>query len=155
MCGIIWVYQFDKVEGFVYCILVDVEYEYEWLLGWQCQMLVCIEVLYWVIDVVVGDFGLLVVCKFDCEVWILMQGVYCELMLMLNCIIFQVCWLVICYWDVSGKLQIVVIFNGMLVIIWWLVVILENYQWFDGSVRVLDVLVLFVGVEVLELVVQW
>ncbi|MFY2859776.1 aminoacyl--tRNA ligase-related protein, partial [Mycobacterium sp. THU-M104] len=55
--GIIRVHQFDKVEGFVYCVPDDAEAEHRRLLGWQRQMLAQIEVPYRVIDVAAGDLG--------------------------------------------------------------------------------------------------
>lgn len=148
--GIIRVHQFDKVEGFVYCTPADAENEHERLLGWQRQMLARIEVPYRVIDVAAGDLGSSAARKFDCEAWIPTQGAYRELTSTSNCTTFQARRLATRYRDASGKPQIAATLNGTLATTRWLVAILENHQRPDGSVRVPDALVPFVGVEVLE-----
>lgn len=148
--GIIRVHQFDKVEGFVYCTAADAEHEHERLLGWQRQMLARIEVPYRVIDVAAGDLGSSAARKFDCEAWIPTQGAYRELTSTSNCTTFQARRLATRYRDASGKPQIAATLNGTLATTRWLVAILENHQRPDGSVRVPDALVPFVGVEVLE-----
>ncbi|WP_104594262.1 serine--tRNA ligase [Mycobacterium tuberculosis] len=148
--GIIRVHQFDKVEGLVYCTPADAEHEHERLLGWQRQMLARIEVPYRVIDVAAGDLGSSAARKFDCEAWIPTQGAYRELTSTSNCTTFQARRLATRYRDASGKPQIAATLNGTLATTRWLVAILENHQRPDGSVRVPDALVPFVGVEVLE-----
>lgn len=148
--GIIRVHQFDKVEGFVYCTPADAAHEHERLLGWQRQMLARIEVPYRVIDVAAGDLGSSAARKFDCEAWIPTQGAYRELTSTSNCTTFQARRLATRYRDASGKPQIAATLNGTLATTRWLVAILENHQRPDGSVRVPDALVPFVGVEVLE-----
>ncbi len=148
--GIIRVHQFDKVEGFVYCVPADAEAEHERLLGWQREMLARIEVPYRVIDVAAGDLGSSAARKFDCEAWVPTQGTYRELTSTSNCTTFQARRLATRYRDDGGKPQIAATLNGTLGTTRWLVAILENHQQPDGSVRVPEALVPFVGTEVLE-----
>jgi seryl-tRNA synthetase len=148
--GIIRVHQFDKVEGFVYCTPADAEAEHQRLLGWQREMLARIEVPYRVIDVAAGDLGSSAARKFDCEAWVPTQGTYRELTSTSNCTTFQARRLATRYRDTAGKPQIAATLNGTLATTRWLVAILENHQRPDGSVRVPDALVPFVGVELLE-----
>lgn len=148
--GIIRVHQFDKVEAFVYCVPADAEAEHDRLLGWQRQMLARIEVPYRVIDVAAGDLGSSAARKFDCEAWVPTQGTYRELTSTSNCTTFQARRLATRYRDDNGKPQIAATLNGTLATTRWLVAILENHQQPDGSVRVPDALVPFVGTEVLE-----
>ncbi len=148
--GIIRVHQFDKVEGFVYCIPADAEAEHQRLLGWQREMLARIEVPYRVIDVAAGDLGSSAARKFDCEAWVPTQRAYRELTSTSNCTTFQARRLATRYRDAGGKPQIAATLNGTLATTRWLVAILENHQRPDGSVRVPDALVPFVGVEVLQ-----
>jgi seryl-tRNA synthetase len=148
--GIIRVHQFDKVEGFVYCTPGDAEAEHQRLLGWQREMLARIEVPYRVIDVAAGDLGSSAARKFDCEAWVPTQRAYRELTSTSNCTTFQARRLAIRYRDTGGKPQIAATLNGTLATTRWLVAILENHQQPDGSVRVPDALVPFVGVELLE-----
>jgi seryl-tRNA synthetase len=148
--GIIRVHQFDKVEGFVYCMPADAEAEHQRLLGWQREMLARIEVPYRVIDVAAGDLGSSAARKFDCEAWVPTQGTYRELTSTSNCTTFQARRLATRYRDAAGKPQIAATLNGTLATTRWLVAILENHQRPDGSVRVPDALVPFVGTELLE-----
>jgi seryl-tRNA synthetase len=148
--GIIRVHQFDKVEGFVYCAPADAEAEHERLLGWQREMLARIEVPYRVIDVAAGDLGSSAARKFDCEAWVPTQGTYRELTSTSNCTTFQARRLATRYRDANGKPQIAATLNGTLGTTRWLVAILENHQRPDGSVRVPDALVPFVGTELLD-----
>jgi seryl-tRNA synthetase len=148
--GIIRVHQFDKVEAFVYCNPDDAEAEHERLLGWQREMLARIEVPYRVIDVAAGDLGSSAARKFDCEAWVPTQQAYRELTSTSNCTTFQARRLATRYRDPAGKPQTAATLNGTLATTRWLVAILENHQRPDGSVRVPDALVPFVGVEVLE-----
>ncbi|MGV0675785.1 serine--tRNA ligase [Mycolicibacterium fortuitum] len=148
--GIIRVHQFDKVEGFVYCKPEDAEAEHQKLLGWQREMLAAIEVPYRVIDVAAGDLGSSAARKYDCEAWVPTQQTYRELTSTSNCTTFQARRLSTRYRDENGKPQIAATLNGTLATTRWLVAILENHQQPDGSVRVPDALVPFVGTPVLE-----
>ena len=147
--GIIRVHQFDKVEGFVYCKPEDAEAEHQRLLGWEREMLALIEVPYRVIDIAAGDLGSSAARKFDCEAWVPTQGTYRELTSTSNCTTFQARRLSTRYRDENGKPQIAATLNGTLATTRWLVAILENHQQPDGSVRVPDALVPYVGKSVL------
>ena len=147
--GIIRVHQFDKVEAFVYCKPADAEAEHQRLLGWQRQMLAQIEVPYRVIDTAAGDLGSSAARKFDCEAWVPTQGTYRELTSTSNCSTFQARRLQTRYRDENGKPQIAATLNGTLATTRWLVAILENHQQPDGSVRVPEALVPYVGRSVL------
>ncbi|BBZ36664.1 serine--tRNA ligase [Mycolicibacterium confluentis] len=148
--GIIRVHQFDKVEGFVYCKPEDAEAEHQRLLGWQREMLAHIEVPYRVIDVAAGDLGSSAARKYDCEAWVPTQQAYRELTSTSNCTTFQARRLSTRYRDENGKPQTAATLNGTLATTRWLVAILENHQQPDGSVRVPDALVPYVGASVLE-----
>jgi seryl-tRNA synthetase len=148
--GIVRVHQFDKVEAFVYCTPADAEAEHKRLLGWQREMLARIEVPYRIIDTAAGDLGASAARKFDCEAWVPTQRAYRELTSTSNCTTFQARRLATRYRDTAGKPQIAATLNGTLATTRWLVAILENHQTPDGSVRVPDALVPFVGTELLE-----
>jgi seryl-tRNA synthetase len=148
--GIIRVHQFDKVEAFVYCRPDEAEAEHQRLLGWQREMLAHIEVPYRVIDTAAGDLGSSAARKFDCEAWVPSQGTYRELTSTSNCTTFQARRLSTRYRDENGKPQIAATLNGTLATTRWLVAILENHQQPDGSVRVPDALVPYVGRSVLQ-----
>ncbi|HEX2212542.1 MAG TPA: serine--tRNA ligase [Mycobacterium sp.] len=147
--GIIRVHQFDKVEGFVYCTPEQAEAEHDRLLGWQRQMLALIDVPYRVIDIVAGDLGSSAARKFDCEAWVPTQQTYRELTSTSNCTTFQARRLAVRYRDENGRPQTAATLNGTLATTRWLVAILENHQQADGSVRVPQALVPFVGTDLL------
>ena len=147
--GIIRVHQFDKVEAFVYCKPEDAEAEHQRLLDLERRMLALIEVPYRVIDTAAGDLGSSAARKFDCEAWVPTQRTYRELTSTSNCTTFQARRLSTRYRDENGKPQIAATLNGTLGTTRWLVAILENHQQPDGSVRVPDALVPYVGKSVL------
>ena len=147
--GIIRVHQFDKVEGFIYCRPEDAESEHEKILGWQKEMLAAIEVPYRVIDVAGGDLGSSAARKFDCEAWVPTQNTYRELTSTSNCTTYQARRLQVRYRGENGKPQIAATLNGTLATTRWIVAILENHQQPDGSVRVPEALVPFVGTDLL------
>ncbi|MBJ7340812.1 serine--tRNA ligase [Mycolicibacterium sp.] len=147
--GIIRVHQFDKVEAFVYCKPEDADAEHRRLLDLERRMLALIEVPYRVIDTAAGDLGSSAARKFDCEAWVPTQGTYRELTSTSNCTTFQARRLSTRYRDENGKPQIAATLNGTLGTTRWLVAILENHQQPDGSVRVPDALVPYVGRSVL------
>ncbi|MGN0124842.1 MAG: serine--tRNA ligase [Rhodococcus sp. (in: high G+C Gram-positive bacteria)] len=148
--GIIRVHQFDKVEMFVYCRPEEAAAEHERLLAWERDMLAAIDVPYRVIDVAAGDLGSSASRKFDCEAWVPTQERYRELTSTSNCTTFQGRRLNIRYRDENGKPQTAATLNGTLATTRWLVALLENHQQADGSVKVPEALVPFVGREVLE-----
>ncbi len=148
--GIIRVHQFDKIEMFVYCRPEDAEDEHRRLLAWERDMLAAIEVPYRVIDVATGDLGSSAARKFDCEAWVPTQQTYRELTSTSNCTTFQARRLGTRYRDANGKPQVAATLNGTLATTRWLVAILENHQEPDGSVRVPDALVPYVGTSVLQ-----
>ncbi|MBS9374385.1 serine--tRNA ligase [Rhodococcus sp. B50] len=148
--GIIRVHQFDKVEMFVYCRPEEAAAEHERLLAWEREMLAAIDVPYRVIDVAAGDLGSSASRKFDCEAWVPTQERYRELTSTSNCTTFQGRRLNVRYRDENGKPQTAATLNGTLATTRWLVALLENHQQADGSVKVPEALVPFVGREVLE-----
>jgi len=148
--GIIRVHQFDKVEMFVYCRPEEATAEHERLLAWERDMLAAIDVPYRVIDVAAGDLGSSASRKFDCEAWVPTQERYRELTSTSNCTTFQGRRLNVRYRDENGKPQTAATLNGTLATTRWLVALLENHQQADGSVKVPEALVPFVGREVLE-----
>ncbi|MFZ2173245.1 MAG: serine--tRNA ligase [Rhodococcus sp. (in: high G+C Gram-positive bacteria)] len=147
--GIIRVHQFDKVEMFTYCRPEDADAEHQRLLGWERDMLAAIDVPYRVIDVAGGDLGSSAARKFDCEAWVPTQNAYRELTSTSNCTTFQARRLGVRYRDENGKPQTAATLNGTLATTRWIVAILENHQQADGSVRVPEALVPFVGTDVL------
>ncbi|WP_032381062.1 serine--tRNA ligase [Rhodococcoides fascians] len=147
--GIIRVHQFDKIEMFSYIKPEDAAAEHQKLLEYEKEMLAAVELPYRVIDTAGGDLGSSAARKFDCEAWVPTQKAYRELTSTSNCTTFQARRLGVRYRDESGKPQIAATLNGTLATTRWIVAILENHQQADGTVRVPEALVPFVGTDVL------
>jgi seryl-tRNA synthetase len=148
--GIIRVHQFDKVEMFVYTRPEDADAEHQRLLGWEKEMLAAVELPYRVIDTAGGDLGSSAARKFDCEAWLPTQNTYRELTSTSNCTTFQARRLGVRYRDENGKPQTAATLNGTLATTRWISAILENHQQPDGSVRIPEALVPFIGTDVLR-----
>ncbi|MGV8872492.1 MAG: serine--tRNA ligase [Rhodococcus sp. (in: high G+C Gram-positive bacteria)] len=148
--GIIRVHQFDKIEMFSYIKPEDAAAEHQKLLEFEKEMLAAVEVPYRVIDTAGGDLGSSAARKFDCEAWVPTQQAYRELTSTSNCTTFQARRLGVRYRDENGKPQTAATLNGTLATTRWIVAILENHQQADGTVRVPEALVPFVGTDVLK-----
>ncbi|OZE42276.1 MULTISPECIES: serine--tRNA ligase [unclassified Rhodococcus (in: high G+C Gram-positive bacteria)] len=148
--GIIRVHQFDKIEMFSYIKPEDAAAEHQKLLEYEKEMLAAVELPYRVIDTAGGDLGSSAARKFDCEAWVPTQKAYRELTSTSNCTTFQARRLGVRYRDDNGKPQTAATLNGTLATTRWIVAILENHQQADGTVRVPEALVPFVGTDVLR-----
>ncbi|OZE35117.1 serine--tRNA ligase [Rhodococcus sp. 05-2254-6] len=148
--GIIRVHQFDKIEMFSYIKPEDAAAEHQKLLEYEKEMLAAVELPYRVIDTAGGDLGSSAARKFDCEAWVPTQKAYRELTSTSNCTTFQARRLGVRYRDDNGKPQTAATLNGTLATTRWIVAILENHQQADGTVRVPEALVPFVGTDVLK-----
>ncbi|MCZ4563050.1 serine--tRNA ligase [Rhodococcus sp. IEGM 1401] len=148
--GIIRVHQFDKIEMFSYIKPEDAAAEHQKLLEYEKEMLAAVELPYRVIDTAGGDLGSSAARKFDCEAWVPTQQAYRELTSTSNCTTFQARRLGVRYRDENGKPQTAATLNGTLATTRWIVAILENHQQADGTVRVPEALVPFVGTDVLK-----
>ncbi|OAK51976.1 serine--tRNA ligase [Rhodococcoides kyotonense] len=148
--GIIRVHQFDKIEMFSYIKPEDAAAEHKKLLEFEREMLAAVELPYRIIDVAGGDLGSSAARKYDCEAWVPTQNAYRELTSTSNCTTFQARRLNVRYRDENGKPQIAATLNGTLATTRWIVAILENHQQADGTVRVPEALVPFVGTDVLR-----
>ncbi|OZD69175.1 serine--tRNA ligase [Rhodococcus sp. 05-340-1] len=148
--GIIRVHQFDKIEMFSYIKPEDAAAEHLKLLEYEKEMLAAVELPYRVIDTAGGDLGSSAARKFDCEAWVPTQQAYRELTSTSNCTTFQARRLGVRYRDENGKPQTAATLNGTLATTRWIVAILENHQQADGTVRVPEALVPFVGTDVLK-----
>ena len=143
--GIIRVHQFDKVEMFVYCDPADAQAEHQRLLAWEKQFLTALELPFRVIDTAAGDLGSSAARKFDCEVWLPTQQTYRELTSTSNTTDFQARRLGTRIKREKGT-EVAATLNGTLcAVARTIVVLLENHQQADGSVRVPAALQPFLG----------
>jgi seryl-tRNA synthetase len=139
------VHWFDKVEMFVFCRPEDAEVEHQQLLEWEKQFIDALELPYRVIDVAAGDLGLSAARKYDCEAWLPTQERYREITSTSNCTEYQARRL-----NVRGRYDAgvapVATLNGTLCAMpRMIVMLLENHQQPDGSVRLPAALQPFLG----------
>lgn len=143
--GIIRVHQFDKVEMFVYCDPADALAEHQRLLAWEKQFLNSLELPFRVIDTAAGDLGSSAARKFDCEVWLPSQLRYLELTSTSNTTDFQARRLGTRIKREKGTDSAATLNGTLCAVARTIVVLLENHQQADGSVRVPAALQPFLG----------
>jgi len=134
--GIFRVHWFDKVEMFAYCAPEDAEAMHARLLGYEKEFLGSLEVPFRVIDVAAGDLGLSAARKYDCEGWVPSQGKYREITSTSNCTEFQARRLDIRMRDAEGTRPLATLNGTLCAMTRTIILILENHQQADGSVRV-------------------
>ncbi|MFA7606296.1 MAG: serine--tRNA ligase [Rhodocyclaceae bacterium] len=150
--GMIRQHQFDKVE------LVRIEHpEHSWaaleeLVGHAEAILRKLELPYRKIVLCTGDMGFSAAKTYDLEVWLPAQNTYREISSCSNCGDFQARRMQARFKNAQGKNELLHTLNGSgLAVGRTLVAVLENYQEADGSVRVPQALVPYMGgVERLE-----
>ncbi len=143
--GIFRVHWFDKVEMFVYCDPADAEAWHEKLLGYEKDFLQALELPFEVLDVASGDLGLSAARKYDCYAWLPTQNRYREVTSTSNCTEFQARRL-----NIRGRFEDgvrpVATLNGTLCAMTRIIImLLENHQQADGTVRVPEALRPFLG----------
>ncbi|MFT3876586.1 MAG: serine--tRNA ligase [Propioniciclava sp.] len=143
--GIFRVHWFDKVEMFAYCAPEDAEALHGRLLGYEKEFLGSLEIPFRVIDVAAGDLGLSAARKYDCEGWIPSQGKYREITSTSNCTEFQARRLDIRMRDADGTRPLATLNGTLCAMTRTIILILENHQLPDGSVRVPEALRPYLG----------
>ncbi|MGI8459507.1 MAG: serine--tRNA ligase [Propionibacteriaceae bacterium] len=134
--GIFRVHWFDKVEMFVYCDPVEADQWHQQLLAWEKDFITALELPFQVLELAGGDLGLSATRKYDCYAWLPTQQRYREITSTSNCTDFQARRL-----NIRGRfgdgVRPVATLNGTLcAMARMIIMILENHQQADGSVRV-------------------
>lgn len=145
--GILRVHQFYKMEQIIYCAPEDSEYWWT-----RCQeneewLLAQLEIPYQVMLLASGDLGAPAMIKYDCEGWFPSQNKYRELTSNSNLGDYQSRRGNIRFKTADGKREYphtisATGFSDRLIL-----AILENYQQADGSVKIPDALVQYMGGE--------
>ena len=148
--GLYRVHQFTKVEMFAYTLPEQSEAMHGQLLDLECRLFDGLGIPYRVIDTASGDLGGPAYRKFDLEAWMPGRGTageWGEVTSTSNCTDYQARRLGVRYRKAGEKgTSFAHTLNGTAVAISRAIVaILENYQQADGSVRVPEALVAWVG----------
>jgi serine--tRNA ligase len=148
--GIFRVHWFDKVEMFIHCLPEDAEDWHQRLLGFEKEFLQALEIPFQVLDVASGDLGLSAARKYDCYAWLPTQQRYREVTSTSNCTQFQARRLGIRYRTEKGTEHVATLNGTLCAMTRIIIMLLENHQQADGSVRVPEALrPHFGGLEVL------
>jgi seryl-tRNA synthetase len=148
--GMIRQHQFDKVE-MVQITRPDQSYEaLEQMVGHAEAILKRLGLPYRVVLLCTGDMGFGAAKTYDLEVWLPAQGTYREISSVSNCEAFQSRRMQARFRNAQGKTELVHTLNGSgLAVGRALVAVLENYQQVDGSVRVPEALIPYMGGQTL------
>jgi len=135
--GILRVHQFDKLEMVIFSKPEDSKNEHELLLSIEEKLMKALGLPYQLINICTGDLGRPAAAKYDIEAWLPSEKRYRETHSTSNCTDFQARRLNIRYRDKSGKVNFVHTLNGTAFAIGRiLIMIMENYQQKDGSIKV-------------------
>lgn len=147
--GLYRVHQFSKLEMFVVCLPEESDAMHDQLLAIEEEIFGGLGLAYRVVDTCTGDLGAPAYRKFDIEAWMPGRGEngeYGEVTSTSNCTDYQSRNLNVKYKDDDGKAKFVHMLNGTAVALSrTLVAVLENYQQADGSIRIPDALVPYMG----------
>jgi seryl-tRNA synthetase len=145
--GLIRQHQFTKVELVSITRPEDSDAEHERMVGCAEAVLQALELPYRKMLLCKGDMGFSARKTYDLEVWLPSQGMYREISSCSNCGDFQARRMEARFKrDGEKKTEFVHTLNGSgLAVGRTLVAIMENYQQDDGSIRVPDVLVPYMG----------
>ncbi|MCX6724351.1 MAG: serine--tRNA ligase [Candidatus Staskawiczbacteria bacterium] len=148
--GILRVHQFDKLEMVIFSKPEDSKKEHELLLKIEEKLMKALSLPYQVVDICTGDLGGPAAKKYDIETWMPSENRYRETHSTSNCTDFQARRLNIRYKDKNNKMQFVHILNGTAFSTRPLILIMENYQQKDGSIKVPKVLQKYCGFKIIK-----
>ncbi|HZA05841.1 MAG TPA: serine--tRNA ligase [Propionibacteriaceae bacterium] len=143
--GIFRVHWFDKVEMFVFCAPEEAEAEHQRLLDWEREFITALEIPFQVLELASGDLGLSAARKYDCYGWLPTQDRYREITSTSNCTEFQARRLNIRSRFESGTGPVATLNGTLCAMTRTIIMLLENHQQADGSVRVPEALRPFLG----------
>jgi seryl-tRNA synthetase len=148
--GILRVHQFDKVELFSFVAADASDAEHERLLGIEEEIFTGLGLHYQVVDIPVGDLGASAARKFDLEAWMPGQQAFREVTSTSNTTDYQARRLACRYRTPDGATALVHTLNGTaLAVQRAMIAVVETHQRADGSVAVPELLVPYLGAEVL------
>jgi len=150
--GIFRVHQFNKIEQFIFCLP-----EQSWALHEELQrnceaLYEGLGIHYRVVNVCTGDIGSIAAKKYDTEAW-MADGEYREVGSNSNCTDYQARRLNTRYRMKDGQVPVGFVHtlnNTAMATSRTMIMILEQYQQSDGTIRVPKALQKYMGMEVIE-----
>jgi seryl-tRNA synthetase len=149
--GLYRVHQFTKVEMFGFTTPEQSDAMHEEMLGIEEEIFQGFGLPYRVVDICTGDLGGAAYRKYDLEAWMPGRDAYGEITSTSNTTDYQARRLQIRYRREGGRPQLLHTLNGTAIAVSRaLIPILENYQQENGSIRVPEALVPYVGKKAIE-----
>src|SRR3712207_6493862 len=149
--GLYRVHQFTKVEMFAFSTPEGSEAIHDEMVEIEESIFRGLGLPYRVVDICTGDLGGAAYRKYDLEAWMPGRDAYGEVTSTSNTTDYQARRLAIRYRPDGGRPRLLHTLNGTaLAVSRALIALLEVYQQEDGSVRLPEVLVPYVGKKVLE-----
>jgi seryl-tRNA synthetase len=149
--GLYRVHQFTKVEMFAFTKPEQSEAVHEEMVGIEEEIFRGLEIPYRVVDICTGDLGGAAYRKYDLEAWMPGRDSYGEVTSTSNTTDYQARRLRIRHRPEGGRPQLLHTLNGTAIAVSRAIIaLLENHQREDGTVRLPEKLVPYVGKEVLE-----
>ena len=149
--GIKRVHQFDKVEMYKFVKPEDSFSELEKLVADAEKIARELKISHRVLELCTGDLGFAAAKSYDIELWSPGSKEWLEVSSCSNCTDFQSRRSAIRYRNDEGKINLVHTLNGSgLAVPRVLIAILENYQQYDGSVIIPEVLVPYTGFDLIK-----
>lgn len=144
--GLIRMHQFNKVEMVSICSPSQSEEIHQKMVSSATEILEKLGLPYRQIILCTGDMGFSSQKTFDLEVWVPSQKKYREISSISNCGDFQARRANIRYRNKEGKVEFAHTLNGSgLAVGRTVVAIMENYQQKDGSIKIPEALVPYMG----------
>ena len=144
--GLIRLHQFHKVEMVKFAMPENSYDELEKMTDNAENILRKLDLPHRVITLCTGDMGFSAAKTYDVEVWIPAQDTYREISSCSNCVDFQARRAKIRFRNADGKPELVHTLNGSgLAVGRTVAAILENYQTADGTVKIPEPLVPYMG----------
>src|ERR687897_1867447 len=149
--GLYRVHQFTKVEMFGFTTPEQSDAMHEEMLGIEEEIFQGLGLPYRVVDICTGDLGGAAYRKYDLEAWMPGRDAYGEITSTSNTTDYQARRLAIRYRPDGGRPRLLHTLNGTaLAISRALIALLEVYQQEDGSIRLPETLVPYVGKKAIE-----
>ncbi len=149
--GLYRVHQFTKIEMFAYCTEEESDDLLMKLRGIEEEIFSGLEIPFRVVDTCTGDLGGPAYRKFDLEAWMPGrgdEGDWGEVTSTSNCTDYQARRLGIRYKGEDGKNRYAHTLNGTAIAVSRAIIaILENFQQADGSIRIPEKLVPYMGMK--------
>jgi len=144
--GLIRMHQFNKVEMVGICLPDQSPHVHQKMVESACEILEKLKLPYRAIALCSGDIGFASQKTFDLEVWVPSQQKYREISSISNCGDFQARRAGIRFRNKEGKVGFAHTLNGSgLAVGRTVVAIMENYQQEDGSIKIPEALLPYMG----------